>query len=147
MRKAKDFRVELGSTAKCLVTGFTGMVVAAAQWLFNCNTYVVKPRALYKGKPIEGEQIEGPVLKVVKPPKDVMVDEWPFLLKLGSEAKDDITGFSGLVICRTRWLASCNTYTVQPQELKDGKVQDTMVFTEERLTVTKDPGTGGRGSD
>ena len=44
-----------------------------------------------------------------------------FKFELGSVARDRITGFKGVVVCRTQWLNGCNTYGLAPQELKDGQ--------------------------
>jgi len=42
-------------------------------------------------------------------------------IELGDVAKDTLTGFTGTVIARTRWLSNCDRLTVQPKEIKDGK--------------------------
>ena len=42
-----------------------------------------------------------------------------FKYKLGQIVRDSISGFEGVVTCRTQWLTNCNTYGVKPQKLKD----------------------------
>src|SRR5579872_1541391 len=50
-------------------------------------------------------------------------------IAIGDIAKDDLTGFSGLVIGRTHWLSNCDRLTIQPRELdKDGQPQKTNSF-------------------
>lgn len=49
-------------------------------------------------------------------------------IELGDVAKDKITGFTGVVIGRTKWLHGCERLTIQPQELKDGKPIDACSF-------------------
>lgn len=49
-------------------------------------------------------------------------------IALGDIAKDDLTGFEGVVIQRTFWLSNCDRLTLQPKELKDGKPQDPVSF-------------------
>lgn len=49
---------------------------------------------------------------------------------LGDEVRDQITGFSGILVCRNQWVHNCNTYGVRPLELKDGVPQDLHYFDE-----------------
>lgn len=58
-----------------------------------------------------------------------------FKLNLGDRVRDKITGFSGIITSRTQWLHNCNTYGVQPTQLKDGVPQDRHVFDEPQLEV------------
>lgn len=59
------------------------------------------------------------------------------MIKLGDKVKDKITGFSGIAICRSQWLTGCARFTVQPQEMKDGKPVDAQTFDETQLLVVK----------
>jgi len=43
-----------------------------------------------------------------------------FKFNLGTEVKDTITGYSGIVIARCQWLHNCNTYGVKSKTLKEG---------------------------
>jgi heat shock protein HspQ len=56
---------------------------------------------------------------------------------LGDEVKDKITGYRGIVICRTEWLNACRRYYVQPQTLKDGKPIEALTFDEDNLEIVK----------
>lgn len=58
-----------------------------------------------------------------------------FKYALGDEVKDQITGFSGILVCRTQWIHNCNTYGVKPPELKDGVPQEVQYFDEPQLEV------------
>lgn len=58
-------------------------------------------------------------------------------IELGDEAKDQITGFSGVVIAITNWLAGCQRVSVQPRELKDGKPIESVTFDVEQLDLVK----------
>lgn len=49
-------------------------------------------------------------------------------INLGDVAKDQLTGFEGLVIGRTRYLSNCDRITLQPRTLKDGKPHETHSF-------------------
>jgi hypothetical protein len=67
-----------------------------------------------------------------------MSDNHKFKFELGSKVKDTITGFAGVLTCRTQWLHGCNTYGVQPQELKDGKPMERTHFDEPQLELIEE---------
>lgn len=54
-------------------------------------------------------------------------------INLGDVARDTITGFEGVVVCRYQWLHGCVRFSLQPRELKDGKPVDPMTFDEPQL--------------
>lgn len=58
-------------------------------------------------------------------------------IKLGDEAKDMITGFTGIVICITKWINGCKRITIQPQTLHEGKPLDAITFDVEVMVRTK----------
>lgn len=72
-----------------------------------------------------------------------------FKFNLGDEVKERITGFTGVVMCRTQWLYNCNVYGVKSRELKEGKPMDCQHFDEPSLdlvgaaTATPKRDTGG----
>lgn len=58
-------------------------------------------------------------------------------IRLGDLVKDRVTGFEGVAICRSEWLNRCVRITIQPRNLKDGKVIDGDCFDIEQLEVIK----------
>ncbi len=60
-------------------------------------------------------------------------------IQLGDIACDPITGFEGMVVCKTTWLYDGERVTLQPQALKkDGAPQETQTFaTRQVVLVTK----------
>jgi hypothetical protein len=58
-------------------------------------------------------------------------------VRLGDEAKDDISGFAGVVVALTQWLNGCERVTIGPRELKDGKPIENYTFDIEQVTVTR----------
>lgn len=57
-----------------------------------------------------------------------------FKFTVGERVKDIITGFVGVIECRTEWLNGCRRYGVRPQKLgKDGAMPDMVQFDEEQL--------------
>jgi hypothetical protein len=51
----------------------------------------------------------------------------------GTTAKDQITGFSGVVTGRTEYISGCTQVLLQPKMGKDGKRPDGEWFDEQRL--------------
>lgn len=60
-----------------------------------------------------------------------------FKFELGDIVKDGITGHKGVIVCRSQWIHNCNTYGIQPQELKDGKPVERQHFDEPQLVLVK----------
>ena len=59
-------------------------------------------------------------------------------VQLGDKAKDSVTGFEGICVARTEWLNGCIRCSLQSDKLdKEGKPQDSQVFDEPQLVVTK----------
>lgn len=62
-----------------------------------------------------------------------------FKINLGSEVKDKITGFKGVVRARTQYLTGCNVYGCQNPKLDDkGNPQEWKWFDEDQLKLVKD---------
>jgi hypothetical protein len=59
-----------------------------------------------------------------------------FQFELGDIVKDKVTGFSGVVTGRCDHISGCDTFGVQPRELKDGAPHDQKWFDEPRLVAT-----------
>ena len=54
---------------------------------------------------------------------------------LGREAKDKITGFTGIITCHCRYLTGCDQYGLTPKVNKDGKTTDSQWFDEGRIEL------------
>lgn len=62
-----------------------------------------------------------------------------FEFNLGSEVKDKITGFKGIVSARAEHLTGCNRYGVQSQKLDEkGHPIEWQWFDEQQLVLLKD---------
>lgn len=58
-------------------------------------------------------------------------------VQLGDEARDTVSGFTGVCVARTEWLNGCWRMTLQPRMLdKDGKPCETQTFDDFQLEVT-----------
>lgn len=57
--------------------------------------------------------------------------------KMGDVLKDKVTGFTGAVLCISRYSTGCTHYALQAQKVgKDGKISEWENFDETRLTKT-----------
>jgi hypothetical protein len=61
-----------------------------------------------------------------------------FQFFLGDKAKDLITGYEGIIICRSQYLTNCNTYGLKSIELKDGVPRDTEWFDEPHIVLIEE---------
>jgi len=54
-------------------------------------------------------------------------------LKLGDRAKDQISGFTGVIVAMTEWLNGCRRITIQPESLHEGKPVASSTFDAEQV--------------
>ena len=59
------------------------------------------------------------------------------MINLGDKVRDRVSGLEGIVVARTNWLNGCIRFTIQPQELKDGKPVDTSWFDIEDMELVR----------
>jgi hypothetical protein len=62
-----------------------------------------------------------------------------YVINLGVEVRDRVTGFKGRVTGRADYISGCNQYLVQPDTKKDGDFVEGRWFDEHRLEVTNAP--------
>lgn len=58
------------------------------------------------------------------------MDKW-----FGKEARDKVTGFTGIITGKTEWMYGCNQYCLMPTVDKDGKFREGQWFDEGRVEV------------
>jgi hypothetical protein len=56
-------------------------------------------------------------------------------IELGDEVQDTITGFTGIAIGSSKYLYGCTRIWIQPQEIKDGKIFESVWIDEPQLIV------------
>ena len=57
--------IKLGDTARDIITGFEGVVVARTEWLYNCVRFTLQPKELKDGAPLETVTFDEDQLQVV----------------------------------------------------------------------------------
>ena len=64
-------------------------------------------------------------------------------LGLGEKAKDEISGYKGVIVALTEWLNGCRRITIQCEELFEGKPIENQTFDAEQVSrVGKKPTAG-----
>jgi hypothetical protein len=62
-------------------------------------------------------------------------------IKLGDRVRDPVTGFEGIVLCRTIWLHGCQRLTVQPFGTNEkGQTFSRETFDEPQLELIEEKG-------
>lgn len=64
--KGNKLGLALGDTARDVLTGFEGVVVAKSEWLNGCMRMTIQPRGLKDGKPIAPEGFDIEQLELVE---------------------------------------------------------------------------------
>ncbi len=122
--------IELGDIARDELTGFEGVVTGRTHWLTNCDRLTLTPRKLDKdGQPQKEHGFDITHCKLVEKAAlaapEISIDQRKHI-QLGDTARDEITGFEGIVIARASWLGNGDRLVLQPKSLKeDGQPKDT----------------------
>lgn len=61
------------------------------------------------------------------------------MIPLGAVAQDTISGFEGVVVCRSQWLHGCVRLTLQPQKMHEGQPVEAHTFDEPQLFMSTTP--------
>ena len=114
--------VSLGYTVRDVVTGFEGMTVAVAKYMYGCTQYKVQPKTK-DGNYTEAEWLDEPQLEIVDKGTDIKVLDFEF--DFGDEVIDIISKFRGKIVCKISYLYDGIRYEVQPEcdknDFKDAK--------------------------
>jgi hypothetical protein len=60
-------------------------------------------------------------------------------------ARDTITGFTGVIVCESKWLHGCRRLMLQPKEMKDGTPVAALTFDEPQLQFVDEKVAQGSG--
>ena len=58
-----------------------------------------------------------------------------FKFKLGEQAKDKLTGFTGILYGASRYLTGCDQYCLKPPVDKDGNLRESKWFDEGEIEI------------
>lgn len=68
-----DQTIQLGSTVKDTITGFSGIAVGRSTWLYGCVRIIVQTQELKDGKPIEPQWFDESQLEIMAPPSEAIL--------------------------------------------------------------------------
>jgi len=60
-----------------------------------------------------------------------------FKFELGETAKDEITGFKGIITGRCDYITGCDQYMLQPKSIKSSEVPEPKWLDDNRLVIIK----------
>lgn len=130
-----------GDLAKDLVTGFTGIITARTTWLHGCDRVAITPNKLGKdGEPIKEASFDEQRVEVIKKgkvPAVLPTAETLLGLPLGAEAKDQVTGFTGIISALIVTISGEIYVQIEREKLKaDGDLHESEAFSHSRIEVT-----------
>jgi 4-hydroxy-3-methylbut-2-enyl diphosphate reductase IspH len=131
--------IQLGDMARDDLTGFEGVVTGRTHWLSNCDRLTLQPKGLKDGQPQKDVSFDIThcvlVSKAAHAPAAKNTDQREHIL-LGDTARDEITGFEGVVTARAHFLTICDRLVLQPKTLdKDGQPQKSAGFDVTRVAL------------
>lgn len=131
-----------GDEAKDIVTGFRGIITGRTSWLHGCDRITITPSKLGSdGLPIKDQTFDEQRIEVIKANKLKVtppVAERLSQLALGAEAKDTVTGFTGIIAAVTVLIGGDIHVQLEPEKLnKDGGTFEIEIFVADRIAVVK----------
>jgi hypothetical protein len=134
--------VQPGDEVQDLVTNFKGIATHRTTWLHGCDRIGVTPAKLgTDGTPIKEQVFDEHRLKITKAgkvPFNAPADERLTRLPIGAEAKDVVTGFTGIIAALTVTLGGDIHVLIEPEKTKkDGDCFDTEGFNDGRVEIIK----------
>jgi len=130
--------IKLGDIAKDTVTGFQGVVIGRSTYLYNVDRLTLQPRELLDGKRQDSRSFDEPGVEFVSHSEVKAQTPASDSFYVGDVVRERITGFEGVITCRTRWISGCYTLSVQPQGLnKDQQPFEAKAFEEPDCTLVK----------
>jgi hypothetical protein len=136
------YAAQPGDEAKDLVTGFRGIITSRTTWLHGCDRISITPDKLSKeGSPIKEETFDEQRIEIIKRgkvPAKLPSDDALLALPLGAEAKDMISGFTGIIGAIIVTIGGTIYVQLEPEKLKkEGETFDSEAFNAERIEVVK----------
>lgn len=111
------FKHALGSVVRDRVSGYQGVLTVRSEWFYGPTLYNVQSRELVDGLPVDARCFDEDSLLLVEYAPEVPAD---FKYELGSKARDQVTGYEGIIVSRAQHLHQCRRYGVQSEGLSKG---------------------------
>lgn len=130
--------VKIGVVAKDTITGFSGLVVAYATHLSNCDRALLSPRELKDdGQPRETCWFDVPQLKYVEDTDVPVIEPVKTDIKNGDKATHIMNGFTGTVIGINTWINGCVRIGIHSHEMIKGSPLEDLWFPCQELAIIK----------
>jgi heat shock protein HspQ len=127
--------IELGSTVKDNITGFTGIAVARMTHLHGCVHIAIQPVELKDGRPQKEYLFDEQRIDVVSAVSRT-ANEPKF--SLGSKVKDQISGYEGVITVWIDELYGDPSVTISSNKLHEGKLIEGIHIPESRVHLIED---------
>lgn len=129
--------IKLGQEIRDKVTGFKGTAIAEVEYLFGCNQFAVSPKMNENGDIKDAEFFDAGRLEILS--EGVYTEEgiptWETDVKLGNEATDIVTGFSGVITGRVRYFFGTIRYGITAKVSDNGEIKNSEYFEAKRVKV------------
>lgn len=129
--------IEVGQTAKDIVTGFEGVVACKTTYLYGVDRLGLQPRELKDGKPQESHDFDISQLKVTDTDKVLDMEPAEMTIPLGAKVRCTLTKFEGIVWSTSIFLNGCRRVGVAPSITKDNKIENNW-FDENQLEIIQE---------
>lgn len=133
------FNYPMNAIAKDTVSGFEGVIITRSAHLFGCAQYGLAPQELGSdGSPKKTEHFDEARIEILDETKVIHGDnEYKdiFLISLGTEVEDKVSGYKGKILMALENLHNCNQYYVEATVDKNGKPSEGYFYDEGRLEV------------
>lgn len=130
------FKHTLGSVVRDRVSGYQGILTARTEWFYGPTLYSVQSQEAVDGVPVEQRGFDEDTLVAVDEEPDVAPD---FKYELGSKARDAVTGYVGIIVCRSQHIHQCRRYNLQTGGLSKGLPFKTVGVDEAAIELIEAP--------
>lgn len=114
-------KLPFGVTARDIITGLEGVISGIHESLTGCDQYVLKPQVLNeKGEPAEGVFVDVSRIEIIDDTVVMEPRDCPEQPKLGVQAKDKLTGYTGTVVANARFIDGSGQTIIVPKLEKPG---------------------------
>lgn len=128
-------KIMLGDFVKDTVTGFSGVAMSDAEYMYNCRRILVQPRGLKDGAVQGSEWFDDCQLEFVEKTGLKIVPLVTHSIKLGDTVADTLTQFKGKVVAINNHANGCVRIGVHAGRLKDSLPQDEHFIPVQQLRV------------
>ena len=129
----------LGKTCRDIVSGFEGICIGIAEWMYGCRQMIVKPRVDSEGKRSAATYLFEKQLEVVDDgiTGKVEVPSYTAPVYFGKECRDKVTGVVGMCVGRSIWLFNTDQYVLEIQPEDHAKESRLVWLDDGRMEVTE----------